>query len=147
MERLILPSLNEHLPVPDVQHGFRTKHSTVTALNDFNQAIAEGFNQKKPHNRTVLLQLDLTKAFDMVSHDKLLKDLNQTTLPPELKRWFNTYLHGRQSRVNFRNETSSARNVRTGVPQGAVTSPVLFNFYLTKLPTPSSLHSYENVSF
>ena len=150
MERLILPSLNEHLPVPDVQHGFRTKHSTVTALNDFNQAIAEGFNQKKPHNRTVLLQLDLTKAFDMVSHDKLLKDLNQTTLPPELKRWFNTYLHGRQSRVNFRNETSSARNVRTGVPQGAVTSPVLFNFYLTKLHTPpdgiSIIQYADNIS-
>ena len=28
------------------------------------------------------------------------------------------------------------RNARTGVPQGAVTSPILFNFYLCKLPTP-----------
>ena len=72
----------------------------------------------------------------MVSHDKLLKDLNQTSLPPELKRWFNCYLHGRQSKVNFRNATSTSRNVRAGVPQGAVTSPILFNFYLSKLPTP-----------
>ena len=72
----------------------------------------------------------------MVSHDKLLKDLNQTSLPPEIKRWFNCYLHGRQSKVNFRNATSTSRNVRTGVPQGAVTSPILFNFYLSKLPTP-----------
>lgn len=28
------------------------------------------------------------------------------------------------------------RNVKTGVPQGAVTSPVLFNFYLALLPVP-----------
>jgi len=136
MERLILPTLNDHLPVPEVQHGFRSQHSTVTALHDFNKTIADGFNQKKPPKRTVLLQLDLSKAFDMVSHDKLLKDLNQTTLPPETKRWFNCYLRGRQSRTKFRNQTSSARNVRTGVPQGAVTSPVLFNFYLTNLPPP-----------
>jgi len=72
----------------------------------------------------------------MVSHEKLLKDLNNTTLPDSLKRWFCCYLHGRQSRVNFRNTTSSARNVKTGVPQGAVTSPILFNFYLHNLPTP-----------
>ena len=136
LERLILPTLTEHLPVPDIQHGFRQKHSTVSALHDFNQDVADGFSQKKPPSRTVLLQIDLSKAFDMVSHQKLLKDLNQTTLPDHLKRWFNGYLHGRQSKVNFRNSTSTGRNVRTGVPQGAVTSPILFNFYLSQLPTP-----------
>ena len=70
----------------------------------------------------------------MVSHEKLLKDLNKTSLPDHFKRWFNCYLHGRQSKVNFRNQTSSSRNIHTGVPQGAVTSPVLFNFYLSNLP-------------
>ena len=65
---------------------------TVTALNDFNQAISQGMNKKKPADRTILLQLDLSKAFDMVSHDKLLKDLNQTSLPPEIKRWFNFFM-------------------------------------------------------
>ena len=136
LERLILPTLNEHLPIPDIQHGFRQQHSTVTALNDFTQDVITGFNQKKPAHRTVLLQLDLSKAFDMVSHNKLLKDLDNTTLPPAIKRWFNTYLRGRQSRVNFRDEKSTSRNIHTGVPQGAVTSPILFNFYLTNIPDP-----------
>ena len=135
-ERLILPALDQHLPVPEVQHGFRKQHSTVTALNDFNQDVCRGFNQRKPAHRTVLLQLDLSKAFDMVSHNKLLKDLNTTTLPPEIKRWYNCYLHGRQSKVQFRNASSKSRNVRAGVPQGAVTSPKLFNFYLARLPPP-----------
>ena len=138
LERLILPTLTETLPIPDFQHGFRKKHSTVTALHDFNQAIAKGFNKKLPPDRTILLQIDMSKAFDMVSHNKLLKDLHNTNLPPALKRWFNCYLRGRQSRVKFRNHTSTSRNVKTGVPQGAVTSPILFNFYLSKLPTPPS---------
>jgi len=136
LERLILPIMTEHLPVPEFQHGFRKDHSTLTALNEFNDDITNGFNKKAPPERTVLLQLDLSKAFDMVSHEKLLKDLNGSQLPSFLKRWLCTYLLGRQSVVNFRNETSTCRNIRAGVPQGAVTSPLLFNFYLTNLPRP-----------
>ena len=138
LERLLLPTLTEKLEVPVFQHGFRKSHSTVTALNEFNTQVATGFNQtrsKRP-DRTVLLQIDLSKAFDMVNHDKLLKDLEDTNLPPCLKRWFCCYLKGRQSTVNFRNQTSKHRNIRAGVPQGAVTSPILFNFYLRNLPKP-----------
>ena len=138
LERLLLPSLTENLNIPVFQHGFRKDHSTVTALNDFNEQVTNGFNKKlsaKP-DRTVLLQIDLSKAFDMVNHDKLLKDLNGSTLPPTLKRWFCGYLKGRKSQVNFRNTSSKFRNVRAGVPQGAVTSPILFNFYLRNLPHP-----------
>ena len=72
LEKLILPELNKELPIPDFQHGFRKKHSTVSALNDLNQDIVSGFNQKKPAHRTVLLQIDMSKAFNIVSHDKLI---------------------------------------------------------------------------
>ena len=136
MERLILPILDTHLKVPSFQHGFRKNHSTVTALHDFNQDICEGFNKKIPPDRTVLVQIDLSKAFDMVNHDKLLKGLDETDLPPHLKRWMNCYMKGRQSKVQFRNVKSTSRNVRAGVPQGAVTSPLLFSFYLALLPIP-----------
>ena len=53
LERLILPTLNEHLNIPDFQHGFRSNHSTVSALNDLNQDIIEGFTKKnQPANST-----------------------------------------------------------------------------------------------
>jgi hypothetical protein len=138
LERLILPTLTESLDIPVFQHGFRKDHSTVTALNDFNADVTNGFNEKssKRPDRTVLLQIDLSKAFDMVNHDKLIADLDESELPSHLKRWFSNYLRGRQSKVNFRNTLSSSRNVRAGVPQGAVTSPILFNFYLRNLPRP-----------
>ena len=136
LERLILPILTEHLTVPEFQHGFRSDHSTVTALYDFNEQVATGFNKNLPPDRTILVQLDLSKAFDMVSLEKLLKQLNETSLPGSVKRWIKCYLTGRQSKVHFRNKLSSSRNVRTGVPQGAVTSPLLFSFYLSKIPRP-----------
>ena len=85
LERLILPVLNENLPIPNFQHGFRAQHSTVTALNNLNIDIADGFNEKKPPARTVLLQIDLSKAFDMVSHSKLLQDMKTQPFPPPSK--------------------------------------------------------------
>ena len=135
LERLILPTLNYHLPLQSHQHGFRPLHSTTTALHLLTDHVACGFNKPKPPDRTILVALDLSKAFDSVDIDSLTASLDQT-LPGYLSRWFSAYLRGRQSKVAFRNTTSKCRNVKTGVPQGAVTSPSLFNFYLSDLPAP-----------
>ena len=82
--------------------------------------------------------MDLSKTFNMGRHDKLLKDLKGTTLPPAVKRWLNCFLGGCQSKVQFRGQTSKSRNVCTGVPQGVVTSILLFSFYMGKIPNPPS---------
>jgi hypothetical protein len=51
-------------------------------------------------------------------------------------RWLSTYLHGRQACTLFRDVMSTHRIVRSGVPQGSVISPTLFNFYVSDAPTP-----------
>jgi len=79
MERLILPVLTENLPIPQFQHGFRQMHSTVSALSDLNEAVIGGFNAPIPAPRTLLLQIDLSKAFDMVNHNKLIKIFRSQT--------------------------------------------------------------------
>ena len=38
--------------------------------------------KKKTPSCTVLLQIDMTKAFDMLNHNKFQKDLNWSSLPP-----------------------------------------------------------------
>ncbi|XP_065356050.1 cell division cycle protein 20 homolog [Calliphora vicina] len=86
--------------------------------------------------RTILVALDLSKAFDTVSHATLFQDILQSIMPHNTKRWIVNYLSGRQSFVEFRDKCSKPRRVKQGVPQGGVLSPLLFNFYLSKLPVP-----------
>ena len=72
LERLQLPALVSSLVPNSSQHGFRANHSTVTALLPLATAIARGFNAPKPAERTGLLSIDLSKAFDVIERDKLL---------------------------------------------------------------------------
>ena len=65
-----MPTLTEHLPVPDIQHELTKHHSTLSALVDFSIDFAKGSNSKKTEDRTLLLQIDLSKVFDMVNHEK-----------------------------------------------------------------------------
>ena len=72
----------------------------------------------------------------MVHHRTLLEKLESTSLPRSLVRWLANYLHGRMAKTLFRDRLSKARVVRTGVPQGSVISPTLFDFYVHDAPTP-----------
>ena len=137
LEALILPTVNAHLLPADDQHGFRPGHSTTSALLQLTTDIATGFNQKKPPHRTVCVAVDLTAAFDTVSHNVLISKISRSTLPEVTCRWLSCYLRGRQAVTSCRGVKSSARIVHTGVPQGSKLSPSLFSFYLADMPKPT----------
>jgi hypothetical protein len=136
LEALVLPIVNTHLhPAPD-QHGFCSARSTSSALLQLTTDIANGFNKRKPPDRTVCVAIDLTAAFDTVSHNDLITKIARSTLPPGIIRWLSCYLRGRQAVTSFRGATSPARIVHAGVPQGSKLSPALFNFYVADMPKP-----------
>lgn len=85
-----------------------------------------------------MVALDLSRAFDTVSHTTLFSDIMSTNIHNQLKRWLIGYLRGRQSYVEFRNTRSKYRKIRQGVPQGGVLSPTLFNLYMCAIPEPPS---------
>ena len=93
-------------------------------------------NEPKPCSRTVLVALDLSRAFDTVSIPLLLRVILDSSFSPVIKRWLCGYLRGRQSYVEFRGAISRYRKVTQGVPQGGVLSPTLFNAYMAGLPIP-----------
>ena len=136
MERLLLPTLQETLPLAPHQHGFRSNHSTTTALATLVKDISDGLNQKKPNNRTVMVAIDLKAAFDTVNHNILITKLENSQLNPAITKWISNYLQGRKARTTFRDATSPACTVHQGVPQGSSISPTLFNFYLHDMPIP-----------
>jgi hypothetical protein len=135
LERLLLPYLTESLSTQPTQHGFKPNHSTVTALLPLVVTTAEGFNEKQPPARTTAVAIDLSKAFDCVPHDLLLSKISNTSLHHNIVRWLISYLRGRTARVSHNSRISKPKQVRFGVPQGSVISPILFNFFIADIPT------------
>lgn len=136
VEKILLPEVQEHLPLADHQHGFRSGRSTITALNTVVHAITTGLNKPKPCDRTIMVALDLTAAFDTVNIATLLEDVRTTNISARTKRWLRAYLRGRSTFTEYQGRRSKLRKVRQGVPQGGVLSPALFNLYMSSLPAP-----------
>ena len=134
--KLLLPKILTHILFHPAQHGLRPKHSTCTALSTITADIAAGFSRKNTAHRTVLVALDLTAAFDNVDHQQLLECVFNTNLPATTLRWLYNYMQNRRAKVHFRQKESKSRKVKTGVVQGVVLSPALFNYYLADFPTP-----------
>jgi hypothetical protein len=129
----------ESLVPADYQHGFRPMRSTMTTLLPITNMITEGFNQKEPPLRTVLVALDLSKTFDSVDTSLLLEQISHTDLNPNVVRWLTAYLRGRSAAVVYQGVTSRFRTIHVGVPQGSLLSPALFNFFMSDCPATSGL--------
>ena len=143
LEHLLLPFLTEALDTRVSQHGFKPRHSCVSALLPLVSRITEGFNMKKPPGRTVAVVVDISKAFDSVSHVRLLEMIHQSRLQHNVVRWLTMYLRGRLSACLYRGHRAPYRHVHAGVPQGSVISPALFNPFMSDCP----LSDYDMASY
>ena len=124
--------------------AYRTSYSSQNVII----RLLEEWRTKLDNNFVVGAVLtDLSKAFDCIPHDLLIAKLAAYGLSEEALMYILSYLSNRKQCVRINDTYSEFENIITGVPQGSMLGPFLFNLSINELfffILIASVHNFED---
>ncbi|KAF2361790.1 Reverse transcriptase domain [Trinorchestia longiramus] len=145
LEKVIVNQLSTHLDKSNLlhpnQYSYRTHTSTQDALLNITEKRYSDIDTK---NVTLLLLLDLSKAFDSVEHTRLLQKISNLGIATQ---WFQSYLANCSHAVRLENTISSPIQNDFGVPQGSILGRLLFSIFIDdflSMPSNTRISMYTD---
>ncbi len=146
LERCVFNNIKYHIyqQISPCHNGFIPGKSCITQLVEVLEHIGRELDRGK---QTDVLYLDMSKAFDKVSHNQLLHRLRAFGFEGSILKWFASYLTNRYQQTTVLGATSRSLPVTSGVPQGSILGPLLFLLYenyLSNAVTKSKIATFAD---
>ena len=129
----IISYVNENQIIPLNQYGFRPSISVYNQITDILHEITKAFNDKNVLC-VDLIFLDMSNAFDRIPLKTLLENCYEIGLRNDCLKILEEYLIGRKQKIFYSGVYSGLKEITSGIPQGGVGSPDLFNISVRNFP-------------
>ena len=127
LECCILEQLESHMTKYHLWHrlqnAYRQGRNTTTALLQLSDGWLDAIERKQ---RTALMLIDLSAAFDTIDKNLLIEKLALYNCGESVTRWIENYMSARLQYVTVGSKASSLKPLDSGVPQGSCLGPALF---------------------